>query len=328
MSQSSTSSRIIFRGAVLDVGSNSVKFMLAEQRGGTLRIIQEKAYTTRLGASLALTGKLSLKSASETLEVLRRCRQEADDFGAEKLIAVGTSALRSAANKEIVLAPARTLLRTGIRIISGKVEGELVYAGATSSPRWREQTILVIDVGGGSVEFVLGRQGKVLKSISLPLGCVRIRDLFLQRQPPDPLGWQNASIHLETEIKKRIARYLPEKITCVGTGGTMITLAMVHRKHDASTWSSRINGASLSQKEMTLISKRFSQQSLTVLRKNPSIPKSRADIITTGSLIYSSAMMALNLNSIHCSTHGLRYGVWSKLLAPRPITRMIYPANR
>jgi len=317
-----------FRGALLDIGSNSVKFMLAEQRGGTLHIIKEKAVTTRLGASLALTGNICPQSAADTLKVLQRCKLEADAFGAEKIIAIGTSALRSAANSSIVLQPARSLLGTAIRIISGKLEGELVYAGATWTPRWRKKTTLVIDVGGGSVEFVLGRQGKVLKSISLPLGCVRIRDLFLQEQPPDPLGWQNAKLHLESEIKKRVSRHVGVPVDCVGTGGTMLTLAMIHRRHPASIWSEDLDGTAVSRLELHQISRKLSEQSLTILQKNASIPKSRADIITAGSLIYASALEALHLDSIHCSTRGLRYGLWRKMLATRPITRMIYEVQK
>jgi exopolyphosphatase/guanosine-5'-triphosphate,3'-diphosphate pyrophosphatase len=316
-----------FRGAILDVGSNSVKFMLAEQRGGTLHIVKEEAITTRLGASLALTGKITQQSAEDTLAVFRRCRQEAEAFGAEKMVAVGTSALRSAENSSIVLDPARGLLGTSIRIISGKLEGELVYAGATASPRWRTKTILVIDVGGGSVEFVLGRQGKVLKSISLPLGCVRIRDLFLQEQPPDPLGLQNASLHLEGEIKKRVVKHLPKHFACVGTGGTMLTLAMIQRGQGAVSRPVEMEGTSLSRPELKGLCQKLSEQSLASLQAHPSIPKKRADIITAGSLIYSSALAALGPGEIHCSTRGLRYGLWCKMLAPRPITRMIYTVD-
>jgi exopolyphosphatase / guanosine-5'-triphosphate,3'-diphosphate pyrophosphatase len=325
--RNSSSQAQTVRAAILDVGSNSVKFMLAEQRQGTLRILKEKATTTRLGGFLALTGKISKKSVTETLEVLRHYHKQAMEMGAEKIVAVGTSALRSAGNSGLVLKQARSILGTSIEIVSGKLEGELVYAGATISPRWRKKAILVIDVGGGSVEFVWGEQGRVHKSISLPLGCVRIRDLFLQEQPPDPLGWQNAAIHLETQIKKRIAPFLVPGVTCVGTGGTMVTLAMIQRGHHAGKWSSRIEGTKLSIRELQKISTTLSEQTLKTLHQNDSIPQARADIITAGSLIYWSALRALGLKSIHCSTHGLRYGLWGKRLAPQPITRMIYATD-
>ncbi|NJK91874.1 MAG: hypothetical protein HC904_08640 [Blastochloris sp.] len=315
-----------FRAAILDLGSNSIKFMLAEQRGGTLRIHREQAVTTRLGASLALTGKLSASSIDATLEVLRQCKAQADAYGARTLLAVGTSALRSARNSQDVLSPARKILGRPIEIISGKKEGELVYAGASSNPRWSTRPVLVIDVGGGSVEFVLGAQGQVHRSISLPLGCVRIKDLYLQEQAPDPLGLQNAQQDLQHQIQRRILPHLPpDKNLCViGTGGTMITLALIHLQADASQHLDHLEGTKLSRQQLTLIRQNLASQSLAQLQSHPSIPASRADIITAGSLIFESCLSALHLPNIHCGTRGLRYGLWRKKLAPQPITRMIY----
>ncbi|MDZ4787840.1 MAG: hypothetical protein SH807_02785 [Blastochloris sp.] len=312
------------RAAVLDLGSNSIKFMLGEQVGGTLRIIKEKATTTRLGGSLALTNKLSDQSITETLEVLRRSKKEADAFGITKLLAVGTSALRSASNSHEVLIPAREILQIPIQIISGKKEGELVYAGATCSSRWKDRPVLIIDLGGGSAEFVIGQNGKVTKSVSLPLGCVRIKDLFLNNQPPDPLGLQNAKLFLQTEVKKRITKVLPEKFTAVATGGTMITLSLIHRQLPHDAWDAHLEGTKISKAELHNILSNLSTQSVARLKKNPSIPHARADIITAGALIYTSIMEALNVPNLYCATHGLRYGVWQEMIAPRPIKRIIH----
>lgn len=313
------------RAVIFDVGSNSVKFFLASQTGSILTVHQEEATTTRLGASLALTNQLCAQSIQSTLHVLKKSMRKVKAFGVDQVLAVGTSALRSATNSQEVLAPAREILGTSLKLISGKVEGELVYAGATCLSHWIKKTVLVIDVGGGSVEFVIGCEGKVLKSISLPLGCVRMKDLFFDQQPPKPERMRQAQAHLIKEIKQKVLRHLPTDFITLGTGGTMITLALMKGGHPHNHWDPALEGTKLSLAELLTHRESLAKSSLSQLRKNPSIPQARADIITAGATIYSSALEALGLSHIQCATHGLRYGLWSQKIALQPFKRIIRP---
>lgn len=313
----------VTKAAIFDLGSNSVKFFLATQKGCTLTVHQEEATTTRLGASLALTNQLSSHSIKTTLQVLKNSMRKVKTFGVDQVLAVGTSALRSATNSHEVLIPAREILGTSLKLISGKLEGELVYAGATCLSHWIKKTVLVIDVGGGSVEFVIGCGGNVLKSISLPLGCVRMKDLFFDQQPPKPERMQQAQLHLETEFKNKILRHLPPNFTTLGTGGTMITLALMQRGDPHKHWTGKLEGTKLSQTHLRAHCDFLAHNSLSQIKKHPSIPPARADIITAGAVIYSSALQALNLPEIYCATHGLRYGLWAQKIAPQPLKRII-----
>ncbi|MDD5262601.1 MAG: hypothetical protein PHD76_12220 [Methylacidiphilales bacterium] len=313
-----------FRAAVLDIGSNSIKFMLGHQEGSHLSVFQEKAFTTRLGHKLALTGKIGSKPARDTLAVLRACKKEAEAFGAEKIIAIGTSALRSASNRDEVLLPSKKIIGGPVRVISGKLEGELIYAGTTSFHKWQEKEVVVIDVGGGSVEFVYGRKGKVLKNKSLPLGCVRVRDSLLPHQPASATQLYEAIEILAKKMTAGFQSFLGLDAFLLGSGGTMMTLTALHPASYALPDIHHYEGMAIRQLEMQERLESLAVSPLAELRSNPRIPTLRADVITAGCCIFYTAMEVLGAKTIHCATRGLRYGVWQKMLAPNPFKSVHY----
>ena len=313
-----------FRAAVIDIGSNSIKFMLGHQDGSQLNITHESAHTTRLGHKLELTGKISSKSRQATLEVLRKCKQEADRFGVQKIVAVGTSALRSATNNAEVLSPAKKILGTAVKVISGRLEGSLVYAGTSSFHKWQDKEALVIDVGGGSVEFVYGRKGKVLKVMSLPLGCVRVYDSLLPDQPATADQLDHAVELLTAHMKRKFSAFLDLDAFLIGSGGTMMTLTALHTRTSGRVDFRHFEGLSIRRHEMQQRLLALAGSSLDELRSNPCIPPGRAEVITSGCAVFYAAMKILHAQTIHCTTRGLRYGVWQKMLAPLPFKSVHY----
>jgi exopolyphosphatase/guanosine-5'-triphosphate,3'-diphosphate pyrophosphatase len=303
----------------LDIGSNSIKFMLGHQDGSTLNIVREDAITTRLGHKLALTGKICAASRQSTLKVLRDCKREAEKFGAEKIIAVGTSALRSAANSDTVLEPAKKILGTPIRVISGKLEGELVYTGTTSFHRWQQKDILVIDIGGGSVEFVYGTNGKPGKIKSLPLGCVRVRDALLHgKQPVSPDLLDDAIETLTTRMRNGFKDFIGLPAVVLGSGGTCTTLTSLHCSGSPRVHVHELEGIAIRHAELKTLLNFLASCSLKRLRAHPRIPYRRADVITAGACVLYAAMQVLDAKAMHCTTRGLRYGVWQKMIARQP----------
>jgi exopolyphosphatase / guanosine-5'-triphosphate,3'-diphosphate pyrophosphatase len=307
------------RAAVIDVGSNSIKFMLGYQEGSLLTIHREEAVTTRLGHKLALTGKICYASRLSTLKALRRCKREADQFGVEKIIAVGTSALRSATNRATVLEPAKKILGTPIRVISGKLEGELVYAGTTSYHHWQRRNIIVIDIGGGSVEFVYGTKGKLARVKSLPLGCVRVRDALLHDKQPVPPELLEAAISdLTNQMQRGFKDFIGLPAIILTTGGTATTLTSLHCSGQPRVRVHQLEGIAIRHNELKNLLNFLATASLRRLRAHPRIPYRRADVITAGACALYAAMQVLNAKTVHCTTRGLRYGVWQKMLAPQP----------
>jgi exopolyphosphatase/guanosine-5'-triphosphate,3'-diphosphate pyrophosphatase len=314
-----TASRHPLRAAVLDLGSNSVKFMLGQQDGARLTVHREEAITTRLGHQLALTGEICRAARHATLRVLRHCQRAAAAYGAQKIIAVGTSALRSATNRDELLAPAREILGAPVRVVSGKLEGELVYAGATSYHRWRQRDILVIDIGGGSVEFVTGSAGRLTRAGSLPLGCVRVRDALLRGRQPVPRElWAATVSELAEQMRVGFKKFTAGGAVVLGSGGTCATLTALHRADHPRVPVHELEGLAIRRAEALTLLEFLASRTLAQLRAHPRIPSRRAEIITAGACVLLAAMRALGANTVHCTTRGLRYGVWQRMLAPTP----------
>jgi exopolyphosphatase/guanosine-5'-triphosphate,3'-diphosphate pyrophosphatase len=304
------------RAAVLDIGSNSIKLMLAHQEGTRLTIHHETATTTRLAHKLALTGKICPASRQATLKTLRDNKKAADQFGAQTLIAIGTSALRTATNRDEILRPARKILGTPIRIISGKQEGQLIYTGATTLHRWQQKNIRIIDIGGGSIEFIQGANGRPTHIKSLPLGCIHIRDTLLHNKQPIPTHTLETAItELTQKMHTALKNLTTPETTTLGSGGTCTTIASL--RHTV-TRLHQLEGAATHLTELKTLLHHLASCDLQQLRTHPRIPRNRADIITAGACILYAAMQTLHTKTIHCTTRGLRYGIWQKMIATTP----------
>ena len=163
------------RYAVFDLGSNSIKCVMAETHARGVRILHEESISTRLAEHLIDTCELRPEAIARTLAALRQIRAQADELGITHFRAVATSAVRDSRNRREFLRAAREVLGFPVRLLSGTEEAETIFAGVTADPHWRGRDIFIHDIGGGSAEWVQGRHGKMEKRISLPLGAVRLR---------------------------------------------------------------------------------------------------------------------------------------------------------
>lgn len=313
------------KAGVIDIGSNSIKLMLGEQRGAVLRVARERAFVTRLAEGMGPDRRLKPGPVAKSLEILRQCRKAADAFGTSQLAVVATSAVRGAANPEMFCGPARAILGVPVRVLSGRREGAWTFAGITASKAWRAERLLALDLGGGSIEFALGRGESIERCRSLPLGCVRVREKFGLAHPFDPGQQARARAFLVREFRhvtSWIGRggYVP-----VGAGGTMVTLALMLAWRDRFPGLAAVEGKKIRRKQVECLLEALAPMTLREVRAVPGVPHDRADIIATGLLVYAAVMEALALGHVHAVTRGLRYGVWQKALAPQPVERVILP---
>jgi len=310
------------RGAVLDLGSNSVKFLLAEQRGRTLHIRREQAFTTRLGEGVETTGKLSRRAIRDTLDILLQAKAAARDFGTSHFTAIATSALRSATNADAFRTPAHALLGRPVRIISGTTEARWAYSGVASSPAWAAKRILAMDLGGGSIEFILGRAGRIEKTASLPLGCVRLRDLFLQDQPATHEALDAARAFILAKVRRILPWFRSRPLIPVGSGGTMFALAALHLAPTRHADPTACEGLRVPAGAVHRIARNLTLMDLDEIHALPAVPPSRADVITAGALVFDTILQASGASSLGCATLGLRYGAWQETIAPIRFTRI------
>jgi exopolyphosphatase/guanosine-5'-triphosphate,3'-diphosphate pyrophosphatase len=296
------------RYAVFDLGSNSIKCVMAETRAKGIHILHEESISTRLAELLIDTCELRPEAIARTLDALRHLRAKAAELGIERFRAVATSAVRDSRNRREFLRAARAVLGFPVRLLSGVEEAETIFAGVTADPHWRGKDIFIHDIGGGSAEWVQGRHGKMEKRISLPLGAVRLRERFLHEYPVAP---DTAALLVETirgQIAHPLAPYSLESRRLVGTGGTITCLIAIHKKLVAFD-PQKIDHASLTIDQVRGLLHTFTGRTLEHLRALPGLPAKRADLIIPGTAVVLATMEVLGARRLHVSVRGLRYGV-------------------
>jgi exopolyphosphatase/guanosine-5'-triphosphate,3'-diphosphate pyrophosphatase len=296
------------RYAVFDLGSNSIKFLVAETAGRRIRVVCELSISTRLAEHLIDSCELRPEAIARTLEALRHLRGEAEKLGAQRFRAVATSAVRDSRNRREFLKAARAVLGFPVRLLSGNEEAETIFRGVQADARWHGRDLFILDIGGGSAEWVQGHGGNMDRRISLPLGAVRLRERFLHTYPVAP---DTAGLLVETvraQIAHPLAHYELGSRRLVGTGGTITCLAAIH-KEMAHFDARKIDHTSLTFQEVEALLHRFTGRTLEELRKIPGLPAKRIDLILPGTAVVLATMRLLGAKRLGVSVRGLRYGV-------------------
>jgi exopolyphosphatase / guanosine-5'-triphosphate,3'-diphosphate pyrophosphatase len=298
------------RYAVFDLGSNSIKFLVVETRGGhgRFRVLCERSIPTRLAEHLIDTAVLRPEAMARTIVALRELRAEATALGVQQFRAVATSAVRDSRNRREFLKAARAVLGFPVRLLSGSEEAETIFAGVMADVHWRGRDLFILDIGGGSAEWVQGRHGKLEKRISLPLGAVRLRERFLQEYP---VASDTADLLVETirgQISHPLQHYQLGSRRLLGTGGTITCLVAIHKKLEHFD-PRKIDHASLTIEEVRGLLHSFTGCTLDQLRERPGLPAKRADLILPGTAVVLATMQLLGAKRLSVSVRGLRYGV-------------------
>ncbi len=296
------------RYAVFDIGSNSIKFIVAETRKNRLQVLREHSISTRLAEHLIDTCELRPEAVARTLAALRQLRAEAATLKVDHFRAVATSAVRDSRNRREFLKAARDVLGFPVRLLSGNDEAETIFSGVSADAHWRGKDMFLLDIGGGSAEWVQGHHGKMERRISLPLGAVRLRERFLHHYP---VVSDTADLLVETvhaQISHPLAHYSLGSRRLVGTGGTITCLAAIHKGLDEFN-PHKIDHASLTLEQIRGLMRRFTGRSLDELRALPGLPPKRADLIIPGTAVVLATMELLGARRLSVSIRGLRYGV-------------------
>jgi exopolyphosphatase/guanosine-5'-triphosphate,3'-diphosphate pyrophosphatase len=300
--------------AAIDIGSNSVRLKIARLQNGRLREIHEDREVTRLGEGVFSGGLLSPESMSETVRVLRRFHRATQECGTDSVKVVATAALRDARNSRAFVEWVRSTTGWNIEIISGLEEARLIHLGIVSTSRLGASSVLMVDLGGGSCELTLSRAGKLVHTVSLPLGAVRLTGEFLQHDPPRKSELKRLQGFVAREITRVQDRIKPARVGAViATSGTAAALAGVANH---LTRSRRKRVANYVTREMARrIAKLLSQQTLEQRTKVPGIGPRRAEIISAGAAVYAELLERFHLAGFRYSPLGLRDGILAQMAA-------------
>ncbi len=280
--------------AVIGIGSNSVRSLLAEVSGTGFTRLRRDREGTRLFAGLDAAGNLNRDSMNKTLAAVSRMAAEARRRGAEQLAVFATSAARDAANGEEFMAAVEREAGIPLRIISGREEAELSFLGASSVAQ--AERCGMIDIGGGSTEIAIGTQKGTECALSCQMGAVRLyRRLRIDRKEDmEPVKVAAAEI-LDERLRTCSGIELPE--TWVGTGGTFTTLAAMAL---SQPWTDRthVHGAVIAYREILEIGEKLADMKVEERKKLPGLQPSRADIVVHGICILLGVMDRLGLDRI------------------------------
>ncbi|SHG43811.1 exopolyphosphatase / guanosine-5'-triphosphate,3'-diphosphate pyrophosphatase [Thermosyntropha lipolytica DSM 11003] len=286
-------------GAV-DVGTNSCRLLIAEKQGEKLVPLYRGILTTRLGENLLQTGEIGEKAIERTSKALAEFKKILQEYGVLNYRAVATSALREAANQRQVVEAILSTCGIEIEVISGEEEAYLSYLGVKKGLGLKESP-LVVDLGGGSTEFILGRSFM----LSLPLGAVRATegnmDFAMMKEVLTPL--------IEAKID-----FSPYSLVMVG--GTATTLVAIKLKLTAYD-PGLVHGQVLHYEEIADIYKLLSSLSLEERKKLPGLQPERADIIPKGVQAVLAVMEVLKKDQIIVSEADLMEGMLWEMLGSR-----------
>jgi exopolyphosphatase / guanosine-5'-triphosphate,3'-diphosphate pyrophosphatase len=295
------------RYAVIDVGTNSVKFHVAERRAdGELRTIVDRADITRLGEGLDESGRLAAEPIRRTVAAIDAMVEEAHRDGAVAVAAVGTAGLRVAPNSADLVDAVRSETGVRIEVISGEEEGQLAYRAATTSLPVARGSLVVFDSGGGSTQFSFGHGSQVEERFSLDVGAVRIAERYRLAGAVSEDELKAALAGVAAELGRLDARPVPDAV--VGMGGTVTNLAAVKHgleRYDPDVVQGTVLDLAEIDRQIELYRGRSSEQRGEIAGLQPA----RAEVILAGACIVRTVLTTLRQETVTVSDRGLRHGV-------------------
>jgi exopolyphosphatase/guanosine-5'-triphosphate,3'-diphosphate pyrophosphatase len=295
----------VTRVAVVDLGTNSTRLLLADVEDGSIRELDRRLEITRLGEDVDERRRLLPTAVARVRNVLVDYRRAAEDAGVERSLALATSAVRDADNGEAFLGEIEWSYGFATRLLSGDDEALTTFRGVAAGRDVQEDT-LVLDVGGGSTELVLGGPEGVSFHVSLDLGCVRLTERFLHGDPPraDEL---EAAARL---VRETLAERVPDSVSvreAIGVAGTVTTLATLDLGL-AEEDPELVHGHRLDASWIERILRELASEAVADIRARPGIHPERAPVIVAGIVVVLETLRQFGLERLEVSEHDIMHG--------------------
>jgi len=299
------------RLAAIDMGTNSFHLIVVEAKpNGKFTTLGREKEVVRLGESMTDMKHMSLDAMLRALEALKRFKLIADSFHAP-IRAVATSAVREALNKEAFVELVREGTGLEIEVVSGFEEARLIYLGVLQALPVFNKNALLFDIGGGSTEFLLGKQGKVQYANSLKLGAIRLTKRYFQSKSTKDKEIEDCREFLRGALHP-VKLVLAEKKcdVVVGSSGTMLSIAAIALGLEGVVYSVDEGNVTVSRAQaMDVVKRILDARTLEKRKQIPGMDPQRADIIVAGALIVEQIFESLDLQEVVTSKYALREGV-------------------
>ncbi|MBA3345832.1 MAG: Ppx/GppA family phosphatase [Gemmatimonadales bacterium] len=314
------------RIAAIDVGSNSVRLLVAEYDPASgLSIIDELKDQPRLAAGLAATGCLNEAAIDRAIQSLGRMREVCQRRGVRRIAAVATAAVREAENGPWFVRRVRQELDIPLRIIDAETEAALSYRSVAHHFRLAGARTLVADIGGGSLELIGAVDGLVELTLSLPLGAVRLTELHVLGERADHKEIAALRAHIRRQLKRAISGREWAAATIIGSGGTFTSLGRMAQARRGLPTGETVHGVSVATAEVEQLIDWLMSRSPEQRRQVPGLNPERADIIVAGLAVTAELLDWVRARTLTVSAFGLREGLLLEMagaeetVAPDPL---------
>ncbi|NMG05436.1 Ppx/GppA phosphatase family protein [Brasilonema sp. UFV-L1] len=302
--------------AAIDLGTNSLHMVVVgiESTLPSFSIVAREKETVRLGDRDLETGNLKPEVISRAIAALGRFQKIAKTLNVETIIAVATSAVREAPNGKDFLQRIEDELGLSVDLISGQEEARRIYLGVLSGMELNNQPHIIIDIGGGSTEIILGDSHEERILTSTKIGAVRLSGELITTDPISNYEFQYLQAYargmLERSVEEIQANLNVEELPrLVGTSGTIETLVMIHAREKLGSVPSTLNGYEMSLKDLRESVNRLRKMSNSERAAIPGMPEKRSEVILAGAVILQEAMNLLGVESVTVCERSLREGV-------------------
>lgn len=299
--------------AIIDIGTNSMRLMIATINNGQIVDREKTLETTRMGQGIDKNGYLSGETIERNFAALKKFVGIAHKQKVEKIVAFATSALRDASNREEFIHKVEKELSLEIQLLSGEREAEIGFKGVMGEID--TERLLVIDIGGGSTEFILGSKKEGIESLtSINIGALRMTEKFIAHDPISAVELKDLEKNIKEQLlplKEKLS--LMEDAKIVGIAGTITTLSAMKQQMEYYDWR-KIHQSTLSFKEIAGILQQLIPLNIEERKKIKGLQPKRADIIIAGIVILKCIMEVFAIESIMISESDNLEGMVYELL--------------
>ncbi|MFL5908314.1 MAG: Ppx/GppA family phosphatase [Solirubrobacterales bacterium] len=295
------------RVAVVDIGTNSTRLLIADVEGTGVTQVERRTSVTNMGRGVDHTDLICSEAIDEVCAVIADYKARYEEMGAERVLAIATSAVRDAVNGEAFIAELRERFDLDATLLTGEEEARLTYLGATSH-RSDDEATLVFDIGGGSTELIIGSGGEFGFHTSLQAGTIRQSERHLTTDPPNSRELEDLAADVGHLIERAIAGQLgPMPTRAIAVAGTPTSLAAVDQALEPYD-PDRVHGYNLGLGRIQRMLSRLSSVPLSERLSVPGLHPGRAPTIVAGTVILVQVMRAFGLQEVEVSELDILHG--------------------
>ncbi|MTJ23141.1 Ppx/GppA family phosphatase [Dolichospermum sp. UHCC 0352] len=302
--------------AAIDIGTNSLHIIVVkiEATLPSFTIIAREKETVRLGDRNLITGELKPEVMMKAIACLGRFKTLADSLGTNSIVAVATSAVRESPNGQEFLQQIETEVGLSVDLISGPEEARRIYLGVLSGMEFNNKPHIIIDIGGGSTELILGDSEEPRSLTSTKIGAVRLTGELIASDPISETEFKYLQAYARGMLERSVEEVqgklkIGDSPQLIGTSGTIETIATIHAREKLGLVPSTLNGYQFSLQDLRTWVNRLRKMTNVERATVPGMPEKRSEVILSGAVILQEAMTLLGVQSVTVCERSLREGV-------------------